>query len=131
MCFLLSQVSFMFKLFVIFSFVGLLFFSATTWANSGTPSPFEIGQMVGNNLGRASAQAREENAVMRRERERVAREAHDLETIRSILRYANQSNNLLEIQQAICDVITRVSPERQSQVIAYLQNRYNTIKESQ
>ena len=98
-------------MFFCLSFLFLFFCNANVWSES--PSSFEIGRAVGNNISGAFEENRDRNAI------------------KNILNEVSQSEDPEDIHNAICKVFTQVSPERQSAIIAYLQDRYEQLKEKQ
>lgn len=79
----------------------------------GSPSPFEIGRGVSNNLG---------NAFQR---------SQDNSSIESILSEAMQSEDPRVFQNSIGKILSQVSPERQGPAVQYLQNTYMNLQEQQ
>lgn len=69
-----------------------------------TPSPFEIGQAVGNNISGSIRASREKSAI------------------EEILEQANSSGNPDDINNAMSMILQRVSPERQQAAMQVLQN---------
>src|ERR1043166_7269806 len=78
-----------------------------------SPSPFEIGRNVGNNLGNAFARVKDENAIER------------------ILSDAMGSGDPAILQNSIGKILSQVSPERQGVAMQYLQNAYANVQKKQ
>ena len=77
--------------------------------NYGMPSPFQMGQAVGSNLGEAF------------------QKAGDMRSIDQILGQAAQSNNPADIRRAIGQILSQVQPARQKDAIAVLQKRLDQM----
>ena len=77
--------------------------------NYGMPSPFQMGQAVGSNLGEAF------------------QKAGDMRSIDQILGQAAQSNNPADIRGAIGQILSQVQPARQKDAIAVLQKRLDQM----
>lgn len=73
------------------------------------PSAFEIGQQIGTNFNNVKREARDENAI------------------ESILSGVRGSKNPEDFQNAMYEVLIRVSPERQGNVLAHLQHRHDQL----
>jgi len=78
-----------------------------------SPSAFEIGRNVGNNLGNAFAKVKDENAIER------------------ILSDAMGSGDPEVLQNSIGKILSQVSPERQGVAMQYLQNAYSNVQKRQ
>jgi len=78
-----------------------------------TPSPFQIGQQVGQNFGAAFERRKDENAI------------------ESILSQAMSTGNPEDLQNSIGQILSQVSPERQGPAIQYLQNAYSNVLQNQ
>lgn len=76
-----------------------------------SPSPFEIGRNVGNNLGNAFAKAKDENAI------------------EQILSQAMGSGDPEVLQNSIGKILSQVSPERQGMAVQYIQNKYKDLQQ--
>jgi hypothetical protein len=76
----------------------------------GTPSPFEVGRATASSLGRGFQESR------------------DTSNIDSILSQAQQSGDPKHLQDAIGQILSRVSPERQPEAIKFLENRMQAIQ---
>lgn len=74
------------------------------------PSPFQIGQTIGSNLGGSFARVKDENAID------------------SILSQAMNSQDPEVLQNNIGKILSQVSPERQGKALEYIQNRYQNIE---
>ena len=74
-----------------------------------TPSPFEIGQAVGNNISGAIRGSRETSAID------------------EILTQANSSGNEEDVQNAMSMILQRVSPERQQAAMQILQQKQQQL----
>lgn len=70
-----------------------------------SPTPFEIGRGIGSNVGGAIRGARETSAID------------------EILQQANASGNEEDVQNAMNQILQRVSPERQQMAMQLLQNK--------
>jgi hypothetical protein len=70
-----------------------------------SPSPFAIGQAVGTNLGRATVAARDENFIDK------------------TLRQVSQYNNPADVSNAMTQILSQVSPDRQPQALQFLQGK--------
>lgn len=79
----------------------------------GTPSPFEVSRLIGNNFGKTN------------------RENRDVSAIDEILTQASQSGDPKQLQNSIGQILSRVSPERQPQAIKVLEDRYKAIQQQQ
>ena len=109
------------KLFNVF-FLCLLCFSLKAW--SEPRDPFEVARQIGNNLARDYTAVQEQNAIQwERQREQ--------NSIADMLKYANETENPKDIQKCISYVLCYVSPERQTQILIYLQNRYEQLSKKQ
>lgn len=71
---------------------------------------FAVANQIGNNLGQAFKQVKEENAI------------------ESILSQAMDTGDPQVLQQSIGKILSSVSPERQGPAIAYLQNAYQNVE---
>lgn len=78
-----------------------------------SPSAFEIGRNVGNNLGNAFAKVKDENAIER------------------ILSDAMGTGDPEVLQNSIGKILSQVSPERQGVAMQYLQNAYANVQKKQ
>ena len=76
-----------------------------------TPSPFEIGRSIGQNVGSGFQQARDTSAL------------------EQILSEAVASNDPAVLNSAIGQILSRVSPERQGQALNLLQNQVKNISD--
>lgn len=79
----------------------------------GSPSPFEIGRLVGNNLHKSQAKQRDSSAI------------------EAILSEAMNSGTPEALQNSIGKILSQVSPERQGVAVQYLQNAYGNIQKKQ
>ncbi len=77
------------------------------------PSPFEVSRHIGNNLAGAFAKVQDENAI------------------ESILTKATKSGDPKILQDSIGQILSQVSPQRQSMAIKYLENSYQRVLENQ
>lgn len=75
-----------------------------------TPSPFEVSRQISNNFGK------------------TFRDINDTSAIDRILTQASSSGNPQEIQDSIGKILSQVSPERQQNALAFLQDRYKSIQ---
>ncbi len=75
-----------------------------------TPSPFEIGQAIGSNIGQ------------------VQQRQTDLTAIDQILAQAGQSGDQQVMDTAMNQILSRVSPQRQQSALQVLQERKNRIE---
>lgn len=75
-----------------------------------SPSPFEIGRLVGNNLNKSFSRQRDNSAI------------------ETILSEAMNSGSPESLQNSIGKILSQVSPERQGLAVQYLQNAYNNIQ---
>ena len=78
-----------------------------------TPSPYEVGSAISRNFTNSFAKARDTSAID------------------EILMKANQSGNPQDINVAMSEIIRRVSPERQGQALAVLQQKQSQIQQQQ
>lgn len=78
-----------------------------------SPSAFEIGRNIGNNLGNAFSRVKDENAIER------------------ILSDAMGSGDPAILQNSIGKILSQVSPERQGVAMQYLQNAYANVQKKQ
>lgn len=78
-----------------------------------SPSAFQIGREVGNNLGNAFAKVKDENAIER------------------ILSDAMGTGDPEVLQNSIGKILSQVSPERQGVAMQYLQNAYSNVQKKQ
>lgn len=78
-----------------------------------SPSAFEIGRNIGNNLGNAFSRVKDENAIER------------------ILSDAMGSGDPAVIQNSIGKILSQVSPERHGVAMQYLQNAYANVQKKQ
>jgi len=77
------------------------------------PIEFQVAREIGTNLSKTFQQNRDEHAIDR------------------ILKESMASNDPSVLQNNIGQILSQVSPERQSAAIQFLQNRYSTIQEQQ
>lgn len=78
-----------------------------------SPSAFEIGRNIGNNLGNSFAKVKDENAIER------------------ILSEAMGSEDPAVLQNSIGKILSQVSPDRQGVAMQYLQNAYANVQKKQ
>lgn len=78
-----------------------------------SPSPFQVGREIGNNLGSAFAKVKDENAIER------------------ILSDAMGTGDPGVLQDSIGKILSQVSPERQGVAMQYLQNAYSNVQKKQ
>src|SRR5688500_3809912 len=76
----------------------------------GSPSPFEIGRLIGNNFQKSQAKQRDSSAI------------------EAILSEAMSSGTPEALQNSIGKILSQVSPERQGVAVQYLQNAYQNIQ---
>lgn len=79
----------------------------------GAPSPFEVSRHIGNNIAGSFRKVKDENAID------------------SILSQASQSGNPQELESAIGQILSQVSPERQGAAIKYLEGAYERVQGNQ
>ena len=78
-----------------------------------TPSPFDIGRAIGTNFGN------------------IQERQTDLSAIDKILSEASQSGSQQDLDSALSQILTRVSPSRQQGAMKILQDRSNRIQAQQ
>lgn len=78
-----------------------------------SPSPFEIGRTVGNNIGNSLTKMRDNSAI------------------ESILAEAMSTGDPQVLQNSIGKILSQVSPERQGVAVQYLQNAYTNVQKKQ
>ncbi len=78
-----------------------------------SPSPFEIGRTVGNNIGNSLTKMRDNSAI------------------ESILAEAMSTGDPQVLQNSIGKILSQVSPERQGVAVKYLQDAYNNVQKKQ
>lgn len=81
------------------------------------PSPFEMGAKIGGNIGGAI-----QGAVTK---------SRDINTIDQMLQEASKSGRPEDIQDAMNNILSKVSPERQQMAQQILQNKYNQLQQTQ